>query len=67
MGFPAGSDSKESTCNAGDLRSSLGREDSLEEGVATHCSILAWRIPMDRENCRAPVHAATKSQTPLSD
>ena len=24
---------------------SLGLEDSLEEGVATHCSILAWRIP----------------------
>ena len=26
----------------------LGREDLLEEGVATHSSILAWRIPMDR-------------------
>jgi len=25
--------------------SSLGQEDSLEEGVATHSSILAWRIP----------------------
>ena len=24
---------------------SLGQEDSLEEGIATHCSILAWRIP----------------------
>jgi len=24
---------------------SLGREDPLEEGMATHCSILAWRIP----------------------
>ena len=28
---------------------SLGWEDPLEEGVATHSSILAWRIPMDRE------------------
>ena len=28
---------------------SLGREDALEEGMATHSSILAWRIPMDRE------------------
>ena len=27
---------------------SLGQEDPLEEGMATHCSILAWRIPMDR-------------------
>ena len=28
---------------------SLGGEDPLEEGMATHSSILAWRIPMDRE------------------
>ena len=27
---------------------SLGWEDPLEEGMATHLSILAWRIPMDR-------------------
>ena len=27
---------------------SLGREDLLEQGMATHSSILAWRIPMDR-------------------
>ena len=27
---------------------SLGGEDPLEEGMATHASILAWRIPMDR-------------------
>ena len=26
----------------------LGQEDPLEEGMATHSSILAWRIPMDR-------------------
>ena len=26
----------------------LGWEDPLEEGMATHSSILAWRIPMDR-------------------
>jgi len=26
---------------------SLGWEDSLEEGMATHSSILAWRIPID--------------------
>ena len=28
---------------------SLGWEDPLEEGMTTHSSILAWRIPMDRE------------------
>ena len=30
---------------------SLGWEDSLEEGMATHSNILAWRIPMDRGAC----------------
>ena len=28
----------------------LGQEDPLEEGMSTHSSILAWRIPMDRES-----------------
>ena len=44
----------------------LGREDPLEEGMATHSSILAWRIPTDREAWRTAVHGA-KSQTRLSD
>ena len=35
---------------------SLGWEDPLEEGIATHSSILAWRIPMDRGAWRATVH-----------
>ena len=30
---------------------SLGQENPLEEGKATHSSILAWRIPMDRGVC----------------
>ena len=46
---------------------SLGWEDLLEEGMATHFSILAWRIPMDRGAQRAAVHGVTKSQTLLSD
>ena len=33
MGFPGGSDSKESACNAGDLGSILGQEDPLEKGI----------------------------------
>ena len=36
---------KKSACNAGDLGSVPGLEDALEKGMATHSSILAWRIP----------------------
>ena len=39
---------------------SLSWKDPLEKGKATHCSILAWRIPWS-------VHGVTKSQTRLSD
>jgi len=44
---------------------SLGWKDlpGLEKGMATHFSILAWRIPMYREAWRATVHGVTKSQT----
>ena len=44
MGFPGGSVGKESPCNAGDpgLIPGLGR--SPEKEMATHSSILAWRI-----------------------
>ena len=31
------------------LVQSLGREDPLEKGMATHCSVLAWRIPWTEE------------------
>ena len=44
MGFLGGSDGEESTYNEGDLGSTSG-EDPLEEEMATHSSILAWRIP----------------------
>ena len=42
----------------------LGWEDPLEEGIATHSCILAWRIPVDR---RATVHGVAKSRTRLSN
>ena len=42
---------------------SLGREDPLEEDMATRSSILAWRIPVDREAWRAAVHGVAKNQT----
>ena len=48
LGFPGGSDGKESTCNAGDLGLILGWEDPQEKEMAIHTSILAWRIPMER-------------------
>ena len=40
---------------------SLDWEDPLEEGIATHSSILCWRIPMDRGAWRAAVHGVTES------
>ena len=42
---------------------SLGWEDPLEKGMATHSSILAWRIPMDRGAWRATVQGVTVSRT----
>ena len=39
---------------------SLGWEDPLEEGMATHSSILAWRIPMDRGAWQATVHGSQR-------
>ena len=44
---------------------SLGQEDSLEEGMATHSSILAWKIPWTEEPGQATVHGVTKSRTRL--
>ena len=40
VGFPGSSVGKESACNAGDPVLSLGQEDPLEKGMATHSSIL---------------------------
>ena len=39
---------------------SLGGEDPLEEGMATHSSILAWRIPMDGGPWQVTVHRVAK-------
>ena len=52
MGFPSGSVVKNLPANvenAGDLGSIPGSEDSLEKGMATHFSILAWRTPWTEE------------------
>ena len=44
---------------------SIGWEDLLEEGTATHSSIVAWRVPMDREAWWAVVHRVAKSWAQL--
>ena len=46
---------------------SLDWEDPLEEDMATHSSILAWRIPMERGAWRATVHRVAESPTQSSD
>ena len=45
---------------------SLGQEDPLEKEMATHSSILAWRIPRTEEHSGYS-HGVAKSQTPLKD
>ena len=49
-GFPGGSDSKESACNVGDLGLITGLGRSLEKRMATHSSILAWKISWTEES-----------------
>ena len=44
-----GSECKESACNVGDLSSIPGSGRSPEEGMTTHSSTLAWRIPWTEE------------------
>ena len=44
----------ESVCNAGDPVRSLGWEEPLEKEMATHCSILVWRILWTEEPGRLP-------------
>ena len=48
-GYLSASAIEESTCNAGDVGSSLVWKDPLEKEVATHSNILAWEIPRTEE------------------
>ena len=65
-GYSGGPDGKEFACNAGDPGSTLGWEDHLEEKMATHSSILAWRIPWTEEPCWLQ-YMCSQSQTGQSD
>ena len=49
LSFPGGSDGKASVYNAETRVQSLGPEDLLEKEMATHSSILAWKIPWTEE------------------
>jgi len=51
-GFTLGSDGKNSSAVKETLVQSLGWEDTLEKGMATHSSILAWRIPWTEKPTR---------------
>ena len=49
LGFPGGSDGKDSACKQEIWVQTLGQEDPLEKGMATHSSIRVWRIPWTEE------------------
>ena len=63
MGFPVAQTVKNLPAWQETWVQSLGWEDPLEEVMANHSSILAWRIPMDRGAWTDTVHGVTKSQT----
>ena len=64
LGSPGGSGSEEPTATQETQVQSLGWEDSLENGMATHSSILAWRIPWTEEPGRLQ---STGSQRAVHD
>ena len=63
MGFPGGSDGKESACIVGDLGSIPGSGRSPGEGNGNHSSILAWEIPWTEEPGRLQSMGLQESQT----
>ena len=62
LGFPGGSDDKESVCNVGDLGSIPGSGRSPGEGNGNPLQYSSLENPMDRGAWRATVHGVTKSQ-----
>ena len=67
VGFPGGSDSKESAFNAGDPVSIPGLGRSPGEGNSNPLQYFCLENSMDRGAWRATVHGVAKSQTQLSD
>ena len=66
MGFPGGSDSEESACDAGDLGLIPGSGRSPGEGHGNPLQYSCLENPMDRGTWWATVHGVAKSQTRLS-
>ena len=67
LGFPGGSDGKESDCNAGVLGSIPGLGKSPRGGHGNPLQYSCLENPMDRGPWQATVHGVMKSQTQLSD
>ena len=67
MGFPSGSDGKESACSEGDTSLIPGLGRPLREGNGNPLQYSCLENPMDREAWQATVHGVAKSQTQLSD
>ena len=67
VGFPGGSEGKESACNAGDLGLIPGLGRALREGNGYPLQYSYLETPMDRGAWWAVVHGVTKSRTRLSD
>ena len=67
LGFPGGSDGKESACNAADLGSISGLGRSPREGHGNPLQYSCLENPMDSEAWQATVHGVAKSRTRLRD
>ena len=65
MGFPGDSVVKNPPAMQETQVQSLGWEDPLEEEVATHSNVIAWKNPMNRGAWQAIVYRLAKSQTSL--
>ena len=63
MNLPAKPEVTGDTGSIPGWRRSLGGEDPREKGMATHSSILAWRIPWTEEPGGLTIHGVSKSQT----
>ena len=63
MGFPGGSDGKESICNVGDLGSTPGLGKSPGDGNGYTVQYSGLENSMDRAAWQATIHGITKSQT----
>ena len=65
LGFPGGSVVRNPPLMQETWTQSLGQENPLEKELASHSSVLAWRISMDRGTQKAAVHRVAQSPTRL--